>query len=436
MGKLKEKKEVNFEQQLSRDKNHFMIEKIDEFIKTLSFVIYNDNLYVKNKLGNYVTGNNEINKVISEYIPLTFNQNKEFLYQIKLKAPVVETDACFRLNNGMLKKNSEGFYEVVEDNKEDFCPFNLDLTYDKNADDKWVNKFLNDISSSEEMKETLIELIGSIFLIDKSPCKIFYLFGTTGSNGKSTFTAMLRNFIGESLTSNIDISNLKDDTNMSNLIGKLINISDDADFNILRYDKTSRMKSIASGEILTIRPIYCYPITAKFFCTLVVSCNNLPLFDDKSGGLIRRLVILEFLSKFEKKDKIVNILDLLSTPEAKSTLLNLAIKGMNKIISNNYELSENESIKKTMVDYYLETDNVRKFLVETPNIENQKVSEVYDSYKNFCNDIVQEPVGKNLFGSRLKMYGYISKVRTEQDKGKKISSRIYVKDNSKKHIEL
>ena len=44
--------------------------------------------------------------------------NKEFLYQIKLKAPVVETDACFRLNNGMLKKNSEGFYEVVEDNKE------------------------------------------------------------------------------------------------------------------------------------------------------------------------------------------------------------------------------------------------------------------------------------------------------------------------------
>ena len=49
---------------------------------------------------------------------------------------------------------------------------------------------------------------------------------------------------------------------------------------------------------------------------------------------------------------------------------------------------------------------------------------------------MQEPVGKNLFGSRLKMYGYISKVRTEKDKGKKISSRIYVKDNSKKHIEL
>lgn len=104
-------------------------------------------------------------------------------------------------------------------------------------------QFLDDISCGiEEKKNALIELIGSIFLIDNSPCKIYYLYGPTGANGKSTFSSMLRNFIGENLTSNIDIGGLQDDTNMSYLIGKLLNISDDADFSILKYNKTSRMK--------------------------------------------------------------------------------------------------------------------------------------------------------------------------------------------------
>ena len=96
----------------------------------------------------------------------------------------------------------------------------------------------------------------------------------------------------------------------------------------------------------------------------------MPLFDDKSGGLTRRLLILDFSMKIDKEKKIANMVDLLSMPLAKSTLLNLAIKGMNQIIKNNYELTESPIINKTMTDYYLETDNVRSFLKDH-NIENK-----------------------------------------------------------------
>lgn len=439
-GKIKKSKENNesvFEKQRKRDTNAFLIETADTLIEQIRAVTFNGVTYVYDEENEtYITGDGDIIKIVNKYFKLTSKQYRELLYQLNLSAPMAENSICFRLKNGTLIKNADGLYEFTKD-KSMFAPFTLNVEYNDNANDEMVNKFLNDISSNnDEKKNSLIELIGSIFLVENTPCKIFYLYGPSGANGKSTFTSMLRNFFGQNLSSNIDIGGLQDDTNLNHLVGKLINISDDADFSILKYDKTSRMKSIASNETITFRPIYSYPITAKFFCTLIVSCNNLPLFDDKSGGLSRRLVILEFSMKLDKGERIPNMVELLSTENAKSTILNYAIQGMNQIIKNNYELTESEIVNKTMNDYYLETDNVRSFLKDT-NIENQLVSEVYKQYERYCkDDISQEAVKKNLFGSRLKMYGYISKVTTTSQKGKKTSKRIYVKDKSKNYVSL
>lgn len=439
-GKIKKSKENNesvFEKQRKRDTNAFLIETADTLIEQIRAVTFNGVTYVYDEENEtYITGDEDIIKIVNKYFKLTSKQYRELLYQLNLSAPMAENCICFRLKNGTLIKNADGLYEFTKD-KSMFAPFTLNVEYNDNANDEMVNKFLNDISSNnDEKKNSLIELIGSIFLVENTPCKIFYLYGPSGANGKSTFTSMLRNFFGQNLSSNIDIGGLQDDTNLNHLVGKLINISDDADFSILKYDKTSRMKSIASNETITFRPIYSYPITAKFFCTLIVSCNNLPLFDDKSGGLSRRLVILEFSMKLDKGERIPNMVELLSTENAKSTILNYAIQGMNQIIKNNYELTESKIVNKTMNDYYLETDNVRSFLKDT-NIENQLVSEVYKQYERYCkDDISQEAVKKNLFGSRLKMYGYISKVTTTSQKGKKTSKRIYVKDKSKNYVSL
>ena len=439
MGKLKESKEKQddtYDKNRKKDKNYFLIGVAEDLIKELGVVNFNGAVYVKDENGNYVSGNGNIMDVLSKIVSLTYKQYQELLYQFSIKAPKKDSDVCFALKNGSLKKNENGLYEFVSD-KSFFCPFYLDVIYDEEANDEYVNKFLDDISShNEEKKNALVELTGSIFLVEHPVSKIFYLYGPSGSNGKSTFTAMLCNFLGPALTSNVDIGGLQDDTNLSNLVGKLLNVSDDADFSILKYNKTSRMKSIATHETLSFRPIYSYPITAKFFCLLLVSCNNLPIFDDKSGGLIRRLVILDFSMKVEKKDRIPNLVDLLSTPSAKSTLLNIAIKGMNQIIKNNYELTESDIINRTMEEYYIETDNVRKFLKEK-DIENKYVSTVYDQYERFCKeDISEQAVPKNVFGSRLKLYGYVSKVKQVKEPGKKTSKRVYVKDNSKKYVEL
>lgn len=338
MSKTKEKVDDELEKAIFKDKNAFLIGQADILLQNLDFSVYNDDLYIKTSDGVY--SKEVLNELVNSDIVYTSKQFNELLYQLKIKANKVSDCKAFKLRNGYLIIDESGIGKYVE-NYDGFTPFNLDVTYDENANDEYVNKFLDDISCNNfEIRNMLIELIGSLFLIDKSPCKIFYLYGPTGANGKSTFTSMLRAFLGHDLTSNIDINGLNDDTKMHSLIGKLLNISDDADFSKLRVEKTSRMKSICSQETLTIRPIYQNPITAKFFCTLVVSCNNLPEFDDKSGGMVRRLVIIDFSMNLSKENKKANMVELLSTDEAKSTLLNLAIKGMNQIINNNYELTD------------------------------------------------------------------------------------------------
>lgn len=431
MSKTKEKVDDELEKAIFKDKNAFLIGQADILLQNLDFSVYNDDLYIKTSDGVY--SKEVLNELVNSDIVYTSKQFNELLYQLKIKAKKVSDCKAFKLRNGYLIIDESGIGKYVE-NYDGFTPFNLDVTYDENANDEYVNKFLDDISCNNfEIRNMLIELIGSLFLIDKSPCKIFYLYGPTGANGKSTFTSMLRAFLGHDLTSNIDINGLNDDTKMHSLIGKLLNISDDSDFSKLRVEKTSRMKSICSQETLTIRPIYQNPITAKFFCTLVVSCNNLPEFDDKSGGMVRRLVIIDFSMNLSKENKKANMVELLSTDEAKSTLLNLAIKGMNQIINNNYELTDSEYVNKTIDDYFKESDTVRSFLIDRNNgkdIEGKYVSEVYDSYVEYCtNDIAKKELAKNAFGTHMKLYGYVSKVETQNKKGKKSSRRIYVKDD-------
>ena len=431
MGKTKEKTDDELSKAINKDKNAFLIGQSDILLQNLDFNVYNDDLYIKNSDGVYTK--EVLNELVNYGIVYTSKQFNELLYQIKIKANKITDCKAFKLKNGYLIIDEDGFGKYSE-TYDGFTPFNLDIIYDEKANDENVNKFLDDIScNNSEIRNMLVELIGSLFLIDKSPCKIFYLYGPTGSNGKTTFTSMLRVFLGPDLTSNIDINGLNDDTKMHNLIGKLLNISDDSDFSKLRVEKTSRMKSICSQETITIRPIYQNPITAKFFCTLVVSCNNLPEFDDKSGGMVRRLVIIDFSMKLLKENKKANMIELLSTDEAKSTLLNLAIKGMNQIIKNNYELTDSEYVNKTVDDYFKESDTVRSFLIDRNNgkdIEGKYVSEVYDAYVEYCtNDIAKKELAKNAFGTHMKLYGYVSKVETQTKKGKKSSKRIYVKDD-------
>ena len=317
--------------------------------------------------------------------------------QLYIYADLIDNKQTFnvKLRNGVIVEDNVVEYDCG------FTPFYLDVTYDPNAYDKTVDDFINFVCSErKDMRIVLEEILGHILLVSKFPHKIFFLTGS-GANGKSTFVEMITKWTGE-LSSHVDIANFDDGTSLASLVGKLVNVADDVD--AIYLEKSKNLKTMASGNTVGARAIYSQPITLKNTATLIFTANEPPVFKDKSEGIGRRLVIIPFDNKV--KERIYNLDELLSTDNAKSYLLNLALTGIKRIYDNKLEMSTSETIESATKQYYLDNDSVLAYLNDYPAINNNPVASVYEAYEDFCEDSNLKAVSRTKFSRRLTAFGY------------------------------
>ena len=321
--------------------------------------------------------------------------------QLYIYAELVNNKQTFnvKLRNGVIVEDNVVEYDCG------FTPFYLDVSYQPDAYDEHVDKFINFICCGrKDMRIVLEEILGHILLVDRFPHKIFFLSGS-GANGKSTFVEMITKWTGD-LSSHIDIANFDDGTSLVSLVGKLVNVADDVD--AIYLEKSKNLKTMASGNTVGTRAIYSQPITLKNTATLIFTANEPPVFKDKSDGIGRRLVILPFENKV--KERIYNLDELLSSDNAKSYLLNLALEGVKRILNNKLEMSTSETIEQATKQYYLDNDSVMAYLNEYPTVDNNPIATVYEAYEDFCEEANLKAVSRNKFSRRLANLGYTIKV--------------------------
>ena len=389
-----------------------------EFIcKELDIKIYNGTLYFRDGL-KYSKDKIKLNKSINKHLKLKRNQMSELEAQLYIYADLIDDKQTFnvKLRNGV----------IVEDNVVDydcgFTPFYLDVSYDAGAYNEDVDNFINFVCCGrKDMRVVLEEILGHILLVNKFPHKIFFLTGS-GANGKSTFVEMITKWVGD-LSSHVDIANFDDGTSLASLIGKIVNVADDVD--AIYLEKSKNLKTMASGNTVGARAIYSQPITLKNTATLIFTANEPPVFKDKSDGIGRRLVIIPFENKV--KTRIYNLDELLSTDNAKSYLLNLALAGIKRIYDNKLEMSESETIAGATKQYYIDNDSVLAYLTDYPDITGNAVKRVYNSYEDFCEDRNLKAVSQITFTKRVKSFGYDTQPRDIIELGVKKKSRVFIK---------
>lgn len=374
-----------------------MMKLADSLVKRLGVCTYKGRLYFYD--GNkYVTGSLALNRAVGEFQRLKRSQFVELEYQLESIAEFIDDDGKFdiRLRNATIRDGS------VTDPSTEFTPFFLDVVYDEKAFDVGVDIFLNDITRNrQELRLLLEEILGHCLMTSGFPHKAFFLLGK-GRNGKSTFLEMVNEFMGQ-LVGNIGLSKFEDDTSLISLIGKLVNCADDIDSE--RIDRTKYFKSIVAGNAITVRPIYSHPVTFKNTATLIINANALPTFADKSVGLYERIVIVPFDLDLRKTNMDPNLIDKLSTDMAKSYILNLALKGMQRLKVNG-KISDGTITRKAMSKYKMDTDTMGSFVDEVGLQSGVWLSEAYSSYLIYCseNDVIS--LGKRVFSRNLKIYGY------------------------------
>lgn len=160
------------------------------------------------------------------------------------------------------------------------------------------NDWLKEIACNDDEVITLLwQVMNEAINPLQTRGKLVILTGK-GNNGKGTFQDLLKNLVGEGNYSTLRPEQFKG-FELGSLIGKTLNIGDDIENSFL--PEVSNLKTITSGDALTINEKYgrVYELELKLLC--MFSANEIPKTKDRTNGWYRRLCIIPFDADFNGK---------------------------------------------------------------------------------------------------------------------------------------
>lgn len=108
----------------------------------------------------------------------------------------------------------------------------------------------------------------------------------------------MKELLGDSNTSSLDLNELGDRFSSASLFGKLANIGDDIADDFIA--NPAIFKKIVSGDWIKGENKGQKEFFFKPYCKLLFSANNIPRIKDKSGAVLDRLIIIPFDAKFSR----------------------------------------------------------------------------------------------------------------------------------------
>lgn len=361
----------------------YLINTLNIYSKNKTIYIYKDGIFVRDEF--------ELMRAIQNNCKnAKENFRKEVYRYCEISAPVLDFNDDVNLIGCQ-----NGIYDIKHDMLLNFAPtyfmqHKINATYNPKAYSQDVDNLLNSISCNDKNIRMLIEeMIGYCLHRNCRYQKMFLLKGF-GKNGKSTLINMIINFIGEQNTSALSLTDLQDKFKKAELQDCLVNICDDLS-NCYIKDTQDFKKLVTGGETVMERKNQ-HPFKYRNYAKLILAANDIPKSNDKSDGYYRRFIFVPLNAKFSPKmpNFDPNIDDKVSTEQARSYLLNIAIAGLNRLKQNGYftssDLSETE-----LTEYKEENDPIIKFVNEytEAKINNNTTEFIYkefnDWYKNNYN---------------------------------------------------
>lgn len=340
-------------------------------------------------------------EIVNQIIKLMINGGK-----MNLTDEIEEKVYPVQFRNGWILNNNKDILKMTGV----FTPFNMNVDYNPDANDENVINFINWFCQNDKDLIGLFEeILGHILMTEKFPHHIFFFIGNTGNNGKSTMLNMIENWTNN-LHSTVALEQFEKPENLALLIDKLVNCGDDIKASMIEDSRA--MKTITSGNKILCRPLYVNPFEFRPSATLIFTCNEIPFFKDKSGGVARRVVCFPCDAQVEDGKRDMDMDYKLSTDSAKSTLLNLALKGLKRIYDNRGQLTKVDAVTQATEKYLLESDNIAMFFEETnvddmcDDLANNTFTKLYVIYSEYCKESGYYAVSKKKFSNRLGEFGY------------------------------
>ena len=367
----------------------FLFDKFATFLKNNNHIIRINNQLHIYKDGIYVPGKTAIEAVMIQHIP-TLNRTKrtevlEYL-NISIQDNISSNDADWiAFENGV--------YNIFDNTFSEFSPEHIITNkirwnYNPGAYSKAADEMLNRVSCDDpQIRLLLEEMIGYCFYRRNELRKAFILTGD-GSNGKSTFLAVIQSLLGEENIASLDLKELGDRFKTAEMVGKLANIGDDISDEFI--GNSAIFKKLVTGERVSVEQKGRDPFEFNNYSKLVFSANDIPRIKDKSGAVLDRLVIVPFNAKFtvDKTGFKSNIRrDLVGHADVMEYLINLGISGLKRILEKQ-QFTVSTKVQDELDDYRQRNNPILGFIRECEDedfkIENEPTSKVYKRYQEYC----------------------------------------------------
>ncbi|QUL57351.1 hypothetical protein KDC22_13285 [Paenibacillus tritici] len=342
-------------------------------------------------IGQELIGSSSRRNYISE--SLYYAQNQRQLLEGQAMNP---PSNWINVKNGMLEPLTG---KLLPHSPQYLSTYQLPVTYNPKANNPLIHNFVASVLP-EDSHNAFYEMIGYILTNDLHMEKAF-MFTGVGSNGKSVAIDLISSLIGKENVSNISLQDLDHRFRVAGLEGKLLNAFSDLPQKPI--EDTGAFKAITSNEAITIERKNKDPKSFRASTKLLFSSNHMVVTPDMSDGYFRRWLIFDFCNKFTDENRDINLLGKLTTDNALSTLLNLAIQGIHRLHQNK-KFTTGESITKAINQYRINADSVAGFLEANCVIADGHslyTKDVYRAYRQWCEDSGLRPVSTIKFSQRL-----------------------------------
>lgn len=287
-----------------------------------------------------------------------------------------------------------------------FSTVHLPYEFDPNAEcPQWEAFLRHNLEGDHERIAVLQEWAGYLLLPDTDHQRFLILEGE-GSNGKSVFCAAIEAMVGRANCSHVQFEVFGDRFSKTETLGKLVNICGDAG----EIDAVAEgiLKAFTSGNTMMFDRKNLSPIMAQPTARLMIACNNLPRFRDRSQGIWRRAMIAPWRVKIEDAEKVQGM-DKATWWEESGELpgmLRWALIGLARLREQG-QFSSSVVMEMRKEEYQVDTNPARQFLQETlepaaagsPPI---KCRYLYQAYRRWALESGYHPLSDRAFGQEVR----------------------------------
>jgi len=297
--------------------------------------------------------------------------------------------------------------EKKEFSNQYFFTNKIPVNYDPNQETYKWRKYVETLTSDEDMINTLQEYVGYTLTKNQKAKKLLFIYGNRDS-GKSSFFRILTEFYGYDNISTLSLQQICQRFTNAELFGKLANIRADMEYKI-SPTSVGIIKSLTGDDNITAERKFQDPFSFHNQTKIFLSANGVPTIDPENvdDAFYKRWVPIEFPNRFSKDNKDTDIVSKYTTPEMLSSVLNWALEGLIRLRKNNWIFTFNPNLDQIKEWFTLGVihNNVENFLQQKCKATLDKFvlkEELYKCYKRWCGENQSPILPDNSFHRKVK----------------------------------